>query len=121
MRSLHELLMIGLQPDADQLYDPQGHYNQHFIPNSGNRMSVKDLSDVVDQLIAEYNVLLARNKELRNDIDKHEKERLLLTRPQFFETEMEKIKLAIEVYTQSLEELVEQAQKTEEIMNKEVS
>lgn len=71
-----------------------------------------ELAEKCDRLIAEYQKQLKKNQELKAAIEHYEKEKLLLTRPQFFETEMSKLELTIKVYTQTLEELEKQSCKT---------
>ncbi|KAK8891789.1 hypothetical protein M9Y10_029009 [Tritrichomonas musculus] len=73
---------------------------------------ITELSEKCDRLIAEYQKQLQQNQKLKAAIENYEKEKLLLTRPQFFETEMSKLELTIRVYQQTLEELEQQSYKT---------
>lgn len=82
------------------------------MPNDPITCPITELSEKCDRLIAEYQTQLQQNQELKEAIEHYEKEKLLLTRPQFFETEMDKLQLTIKVYLQTLEQLEQQSSKT---------
>lgn len=92
-------------------------YEQPQIPNSiAQSLSndpiscpITELAEKCDLLIDEYQKQLRKNQELKATIERYEKEKLLLTRSQFFETEMSKLELAIKVYTETLKEIEQQS------------
>ena len=98
--------MIDTNDNQIQAMIPQ------LYPKEPATFPVDELTEKCEKLISEYKKQKQRNIELKATIEKQEKEKLLLTRPQFFDTEMNKLALTIRIYQKTLEDLEIQSQKT---------
>jgi prefoldin subunit 5 len=95
---------VNLFPDA--LAQPQ------WFPDGSPSQAVQQLKEQADRLVAEYSALQQKNRDFEAAIDKQEKEKLLLSHPEFFQTEWEKLCLAAQAYRQALEELEQRSERT---------
>lgn len=86
--------------------------SNQWYSNTSISSPIIELSEKCDLLIQEYKNCLEKNHDLKDSIEKCQKEKLLLLQPQFFETEMHKINLMIQTYKDTLEELETQSKFT---------
>ena len=73
---------------------------------------VKELQEKTKLLVDEYKRVLEINQNLKSEIDSLEKRKQILSRPGYFELEMAKVKMEIDTYIATLEELETNAQIT---------
>jgi hypothetical protein len=90
----------------DTLAQPQ------WFPDGSPSPAVQQLKEQTDRLMAEYSALQQKNRDLEAAIDKQEKEKLLLSHPEFFQSEWEKLCLTAQTYRQALEELERRSAQT---------
>ena len=97
------------QPNPTQIYPDQS------LPP----IKVKELKEKTILLINKYQKVLEENQNLKMEIENLEKKKQILSRPGYFELEMIKMKLEIDTYISTLEELETNAQMTFEAIEAE--
>ena len=75
---------------------------------------VNELKEKSALLVQEYKKAVEANRDLLAQLESVEKKKHILSRPGFFELEMAKVKLEIETYKATLQELEENAEMTYE-------
>ena len=98
----------------------QAHEQQAYQEQAPPPVRVGELKEKSTLLIQEFKKALEMNKELKAQIKSVEKRKLILSRPGFFELEMVKVKLEIETYKATLQELEDNAEMTYDAMEAEI-
>jgi hypothetical protein len=100
-----------------ELHPGPGHFPPSAQPQwfPGDPFSIPpifELGQKVDELISKYNTVKQTNRDLKRQIERQEKEKLLLSHPEFFAAEWEKLVLMAGIYRKTLEDLEQRAERT---------
>lgn len=102
-------------PIVSSMNDDILHDKKHSIDSMS--LTIDEFTKKCDSLINEYNALNARNKELKELIEKQSKIKKILMNPSTFNVEIRKAQLEIQTYIDSLNEIERLSKMTLEKIN----
>ena len=102
-------------------FTPHPPQNQIYPDQALPPIKVKELNEKTALLVEEYRKVLETNQKLKSEIEDLEKKKMILSRPGYFELEMVKMKMEINTYLSTLQELETNAQMTFDVLEGEHS